>query len=61
MVHGMNWSLKGTNKGNSVWCIWMCKAQEQALLHFPQMYEIRNDPELTQELGLVLSNIVPTP
>lgn len=58
MVHGMNRRLKRMNKGNSVWCIWVYKAQEQVLLHFPRMFKIRNDPELTQEPRLMLSNIV---
>lgn len=55
MVHGMNWRLKRTNKGNSVWRIWVCKAQEQVLLHFST--DVWNQ-KLTQEPGLVLSNIV---
>lgn len=44
-------------QGKSVQCTWLCKAKEQMLGRFPWPKKLRQDPGLTWEHGLVLSNI----
>lgn len=46
------------DKGNFIWCIWMCKTKEQPILQFSGTYKIRNEPGFPQEHELVLSHTV---